>query len=139
MKLAVSTYSLSRWRKEQNKTFEDTIDWIADSGVEAIEFTGFSEMPSMPPVQRAAELRNRAEKRGLKVVSYCCGAELLSPPDKQRETIEATKRQVDIAQALGAKTMRHDVTRGLADNIKGMTPPPKTFDQVLKVVVPAIR
>jgi sugar phosphate isomerase/epimerase len=138
MKLSVSTYSLSRWRKEQNKTLEDTIEWIAQSGVKGIEFSGLDEKAQADPIGRATELRERSERAGLKVVSYCVGAELLTPRPRQKETVEATKRQVDVAAALGVPSMRHDVTRGFGDNAKGLRIP-KTFEAVLKHIVPAIR
>ena len=38
MKLAVSTYSLLRWRNENKKTFEQSLDWIKSTGVDAVEF-----------------------------------------------------------------------------------------------------
>src|SRR3954468_20499941 len=138
MKLSVSTYSLSRWRNEQNKSLEDTIDWIAQAGVAGIEFSGLDQKAEADPIGRARELRERSEKAGLKVVSYCVGAELLAPRPKQKETVEATKRQVDVATALGVASMRHDVTRGFGDNVKGLRIP-KTFEAVLKHIVPAIR
>jgi sugar phosphate isomerase/epimerase len=138
MKLSVSTYSLHRWRKEQNKTLEDTIDFIASTGVPGIEFSGMDEKAKADPIGRATELRARAEQRGLKVVSYCVGAELLVPMEKQKEVVEALKRDVDVAATFGVSSMRHDVTRGFSDNTAGLKIS-KTFSAVLKHVVPAIR
>src|SRR5882757_6825432 len=138
MKLSVSTYSLSKWRQEQNKTLEDTIDWIAQSGVPGIEFSGLDERAKTDPIGRATELRARAEKAGLKVVSYCVNAEFLVPKPKQKAQVETTRHHVDIAAALGVPSMRHDVTRGFGEHSKGVRIP-KTFDAVLKYIVPAIR
>src|ERR1700761_3886561 len=104
MKLSVSTYSLARWRREQNKTLEDSIDAIADFGVKAIEFSGLDEKAQANPLKRAAVLSKRAEKRGLKLASFCIGAELLVPPAEQHNVIEKLKRDVDVAAALGAKS-----------------------------------
>jgi len=137
MKLSVSTYSLLQWRTQQNKTFEDTIDWIAESGVEAIEFSGMDEKAKNNPVKRAGQLRKHAEKRGLKVVSYCINAELLVPYQQQRAAIEQLKKQVDVAAEFGVPSMRHDVTRGIGEYSKGLKV--KTYADVLKVIVPAIR
>jgi sugar phosphate isomerase/epimerase len=131
MKLSVSTYSLLRWRRQNNKTLEDTIDAIADFGVPGIEFSGLDERAMASPLKRSGQLRKRAEKRGLRIVSYCIGAELLVPPAAQREEINRLKREVDIASALGAPSMRHDVTRGQGA--------PRTFAATLKIVIPAIR
>lgn len=138
MKLCVSTYSLWRWRSDFGKTLEDTIDFVADNGAAAIEFSGLDDKAKDNPLKRAAELRNYATKRGLAVPSYCVGAELLVPADKQKETIAQVKRDIDIAAELGAKSMRHDVTRGWGDHSKGV-PGKQNFNTALAYIVPAVR
>jgi sugar phosphate isomerase/epimerase len=135
MKLSVSTYSLARWRREQNKSLEHTIDWIADAGVSGIEFSGLDEKAKDNPLRRAAVIRRRCEKRGLPIVSYCIGAELLCDAAEQRQRIEKLKQEVDLAAALGAPSMRHDVTRGFRDEWQGA----RSFAVALKTIVPAIR
>lgn len=138
MKLSISTYSLSRWRKEQNKTLEQTIDFVASTGVPGIEFSGLDQPPPAHPLKRAAQLRKRCEAAGLAAVSYCVPAELLVPGEKQLDAVSTLKHHVDIAQALGVRSMRHDVTRGFGEYSKGVKIP-KTFAAVVKYVVPAIR
>lgn len=139
MELAVSTYSLWRWRRENNKTLEQAIDWIAHkSGVSAVELAGPAEKVEENPVKRAGRLRKRTEKQGLKVVSYCVGAELLVPAARQRQAIAELKREVDIAAELGVASMRHDVTRGFGDDAKGLKIA-RTFEAAIKWIVPAIR
>jgi len=51
-------------------------------------------------------LRQACADRGLKVLAYLVGANLLS--DKPQEEIARLCREVDIAAALGAKLFRHD-------------------------------
>lgn len=141
MHLAISTYSLSRWRRENNKTLEQSLDWIASAGVSAVEFSGLDDRPAANPLRRAAALRRRCEKLNLRVAGYCVGAELLVEVPLQRRVIDDLKQHVDIAAALGAPTMRHDVTRGPkkpadAAAHAGRSP---TLAQVLTRVVPAIR
>jgi sugar phosphate isomerase/epimerase len=138
MKLAVSTYSLHRWRSQKNKSLEQTLDWIAGADVPAVEFAGSIAEEEKDLSRRAGALRRRCEKLGLEVASYCVGAELLVPGAKQKKLIDRLKREVDAAAELGAPTMRHDVTRGFGDYSKGLTGP-ETFDAALKVVVPAVR
>jgi sugar phosphate isomerase/epimerase len=138
MKLCVSTYSLARWRNENNKTLEDSIDWIADAGVPAIEFSGLDAKAAENPLKRARELRKRCERRGLHLAGYSVGANLLCNPTEQRKMIERVKLDVDTAAELGAKNMRHDVAYGFNDANKDLKGP-KTFAHALKVVVPAIR
>lgn len=129
IKLAVSTYSLLRWRKENAKTFEDSLDWIKEAGVDAVEFAPIGEEGKYVREQ-AGKLRKHCEKRKLKIVSYCVTANLLTPLAEQRETVERLKRNVDAAVTLGVGRMRHDVTGG-----KGAT----SFAATLKAVVPAIQ
>ena len=138
MKLAVSTYSLLRWRTEKKKSLEDSLAWIADQGIDGVEFAGLGEQPVKDPVKRVEQLRKRCEKLGLVPVSYCVGAELLRPESEQRKVVDELKVHVDAAAALGVPSMRHDVTRGWGANAAGVKGP-KTFDRALKVVVPAIR
>ncbi len=129
MKLAVSTYSLHRWRNENGKTLEQAVEWIADNaGVDGVEFTAIGD-DGKDLGRRAERYRSRCDKLGLRVVSYCVGAELLVPPNEQRAVVERLKREVDVAAILGAPSMRHDVTRGT-----GAT----SFPATLKTVVPPI-
>lgn len=138
MKLCVSTYSMWRWRSENKKSLEDNIDWIADQGVSAVEFSGLDEKAKANPIKRAEELRKYAEKRNIAIAGYSVGGEFLCVPEAQRLMIDQTKREVDVAAALGVKNMRHDVTRGFGDNAKGLKGP-KTFAAALKVIVPGVR
>jgi sugar phosphate isomerase/epimerase len=138
VKLSVSTYSLWRWCRENGKTLEDAVDAIASLGVSGIEFSGLDEKAKENPTRRAAILRKRAEGNGLKVISYCIGAELLRPRAAQRAEVERLKGEVDVAAELGVPSMRHDITRGFGDNAKGLRIA-RTFDAAVKTMVPAIR
>src|SRR5438874_568328 len=106
MKLAISTYSLSRWRRENNKSLAATIDAYRDLGAEGIEFAGLDDTDKRDPLKRAGQLRKHCERAKLPIVSYCIGAELLAPRDPQRKVIDEVRRQVDVAAALGAPSMR---------------------------------
>src|SRR3990172_231760 len=97
MKLAVSSYSLSRWMREKNKSLEDVVAWLADHGVAAIEFAGLDEAAAKDPIGRAKQLRELCEKRGLGICGYCVGAELLAPPAQQQATIRDIKGHIDVA------------------------------------------
>ncbi len=129
MKLAISTYSMWRWMRERGTSLEQALDWIA-ANVDAVEFAGFDEKTKSDPLKRAAQLRRHAEKRKLRIVSYCVGAELLVLDGEKKRVIDQLKREVDVAAELGVPSMRHDVTRG-----QGAT----SFPATLKLVLPAIR
>lgn len=138
MKLAVSTYSLWRWCSENGKTLEDSVEWIAQHGVQAVEFAGLDDAAKANPIARARTLKQRCDALRLAVPSYCIAAELLVPPDRQREVIAELKSQVDVAAELGVQSMRHDVTRGFGENASGLKIE-QTFDAAVAHVVPAIR
>ncbi len=138
MKLAISTYSLSRWRNENKKTVEDSIDWIAENGGHAVEFSGLGEAPGEDKISRAKHLKAYCEKKGVLIAGYSVGGEFLLNPTKQREAIDATKKEVDVAATLGVKTMRHDVSRGFGEHNKDVKCL-DTFSGALGVIVPAVR
>ena len=103
-------------------------------GVAGIEFSGIDGGDPDRPARRAESLRRRCEKAGLEVSGYCIGAELFGTPARQRAAIKTVKEQVAIAVALGARTMRHDVTGGPGSRSKGMT-----FNAVVAQLVAPIR
>ncbi len=130
--LAVSTYSLVKWRRAERKTLEDTIDFVAGLGVPGIEFSGIGDEPVADSIARARQLRQACDEAGLKVPSYCVRAELFGDRVKQREQIDHLKQAIDIASILGATSFRHDVTW---DAEASKIP----FLDFLNVVVPACR
>lgn len=136
--LAVSTYSLLQHRRQHGRSVADCLDWLADRGVEAVEFAGLSDAPLDKPVPEARKLRRRCDKLGLRVAGYCVGAELLVPEAAQRQAVERLRREVDAAAELGCASMRHDITRGWGDHASDLSGA-RTFARALKVVVPAIR
>jgi sugar phosphate isomerase/epimerase len=138
LSLGISTYSLLKWRRQFNQSMEKSIDWIAQTGVSHIEFSGLSDKAVQDAQKQATLLQKHCQKLGLSIASYCTPAELLLSPANQKQAIDQLKREVDIAAILGVPSMRHDVTRGFEAGyarFKG----PKTFAQALKIVVPAIQ
>lgn len=138
MKLCVSSYSLARWRRENNKTLEDSIVQIARMGVPAVEFSGLQGSrytKAKNPVELAKRVRDFTHKQGLAIAGYSVGGDLMLPPKAQKDAVAQRKQEIDVAAALGVKNTRQDVTRGFPVGWKG----PKTFAAALKVVVPALR
>jgi len=134
MKLSVSTYSFSRWRHDRHRSLDQTIDQIASMGVRGIEFAEIDGGDKRFPVRRAAVLRRRCERAGLAIAGYCVGADLYGTPERQQAEVATVKKHVDIAAALGARTMRHDVTYGPAPRAKRTS-----FNAVVANVAPPIR
>ena len=105
MKLAISTYSLAKWQSSQNKSLEQCLDWIAGTGVKAVEFVDLGDKAQkIGPAKYASQLRRRCERLSLAVAGYCAPANLLVSPRAQRAMIEQLKSHVDIAYQLGCKS-----------------------------------
>jgi len=109
MKLGLSSYSLSRAINSGEMTILDAIQWIADNGGEHVEIVpiGFDLTDNL---QLAEQIRKKAGDVGIDVSNYAIGSNFLTEePEAYKAEIERVKKQVDVANALGVKLMRHDV------------------------------
>jgi sugar phosphate isomerase/epimerase len=109
MKLGLSSYSLYSALKSKELDIFEAIEWIAEQGGEHIEIVpmGFS-LDDNPDLTDA--VRQKAEKVGIEISNYAIGANFIMPDEEQYEQeIERVFKQVDIANRLGVKLMRHDV------------------------------
>ena len=111
MKLSVSSYSFHQYVKAGKMTLFDVVDKAAEMGFEGIEFIDLpKEKNQSERLALAEELRGRVEKKGLSMVAYTVGARLWQPNEELlRAEIARVKGEVDIAAALGAPVMRHDL------------------------------
>lgn len=105
MKIAVSSYSYSQLK---NSDFE-RIDLAKKMGFEGIEFAEINP-GDMDKAEYAKELKAYADKVGVEISNYAIGADFINK-DVDDE-IERLKKEVDIAEILGVKTMRHDASGG---------------------------
>ena len=105
MKIAVSSYSYSQLK---NSDFE-RIDLAKQMGFEGIEFAEINP-GDRDKVEYAKELKAYADKAGVEISNYAIGADFINR-DVDGE-IERLKKEVDIAEILGVKTMRHDASGG---------------------------
>ncbi|WP_211746990.1 sugar phosphate isomerase/epimerase family protein [Paenibacillus sp. Marseille-Q4541] len=109
MKLGLSTYSLYQALSKGKMTVADVIDFTADHGGEHVEIVplGFNltEQPELIDL-----IVSKAAERGLEISNYAIGANFLVDSDELYEQeIARVKKEVDIANKLGVKLMRHDV------------------------------
>ena len=105
MKIAVSSYSYSQLK---NNDFE-RIDLAKQMCFEGIEFAEITP-GDRDKVEYAKELKAYADKAGVEISNYAIGADFINR-DVDGE-IERLKKEVDIAEILGVKTMRHDASGG---------------------------
>lgn len=120
MKLGVSSYSFYRYYS-QGKINDLTFPAKAkELGFEAIEYTALTPPEGEDMMEWAKKVRQAAEDAGFEISNYTIGADFINGSDNDLEKeIERVKGQVDIAEVLGAKGMRHDATWGLKPDYAG--------------------
>ncbi len=113
MRLAVSSYSYQQRIKSGEMTQLDAVKAARDMGFEGIEFTDLTPVPNPTREQQIAyakEIRAEAEKQGIEIVAYLIGANLYTgSPETDAAEVARVKGQLDVAAALGARLLRHDV------------------------------
>ena len=127
MKLTVTSYSFSQYINAGKLTQLTAIAAAKEIGLEAIEFTDLTPPEGVSKEDYARELRAEADRLGMEISSYTIGANLFQPtPEAEAAEIERLKKQVDIAEILGTKNMRHDVVWALTKTGAG-----RSFDLML--------
>lgn len=120
MKLSVSSYSFHQYVKKGEMTLFDVIDKAAELGFEGIEFIDLpKDLPHAERLALAKKLRAYAEEKGLAVVAYAVGARLWKPLFAHRREVARVLREVEVAAALGAPVMRHDLVWALTKRGRG--------------------
>jgi sugar phosphate isomerase/epimerase len=109
MKIGVSSYSFNQAIKAGRITQYEAIDQAARMGFASMDFAVLIT-PGETMAQAAPKLRKRAEDAGIDIANYAVGNDFLL--HGLEASVEALKREVDIAAALGARTFRHDATAG---------------------------
>ena len=104
MKTSISSYSFAAMGEPQIKLIEKA----KAIGFDAIEFTDISSYGGKNKVETAKLIRETADKVGIAISGYSVGGDLLS--ENIKAEIDAIKSNVDIAEILGVKMMRHDAT-----------------------------
>lgn len=134
MKFSVSSYSFQRLLNSGKYTQLDLIGVAKEMGFDGIEFIDLMPTDGMSDLEYAAVLRDAAEKVGIEIVAYTIGADFLGEKGWEAEA-QRLFGQVDVAEALGAKLMRHDATGGF----KGEDAKYKSFDSALPILANGCR
>lgn len=108
MKIGVSSYSFANYMRDTGANYFKIIDIAKEMGFEGIEFIDLDTniQPAESQLALAKEIRDYCAKAGLPIVAYTIGADFI---DRENE-VERLKGQVDVAEELGVKVMRHDVS-----------------------------
>lgn len=126
MKIGVSSYSFAKYMKATGCDLFEVCRIAKEIGFEAIEFT---KIETEDPISTAKKLRAYCASIGLGIASHTIGADFLNgDPD---EILKTLYEYVDIAEALGAPLMRHDVCYSLPEGM--------TWQEAAKKMAPLIR
>lgn len=132
MKTCVSSYSFGDYIAENKLGYLGIIDKAAELGFDAIEYI---EGAWSSELTMANKIRQRASDAGIAVAAYCVGADFINGcgGDIHAE-INRLKKQVDVAKALGAPMMRHDISKGFRERKYAIG-----YDNAVEYVADAIR
>lgn len=132
MKVGVSSYSFHKYKNATGCDIFAIIDKAVEIGFDGIEFLDLKGYTNDDDkIAFAKKIKAYCEEKSIEIPAYTVTANLLA--DNVEEVVEGLLYNVDIAEALGAPIMRHDVCYKL----------PKehlyTWKNALEAVVPHIR
>ena len=114
MKIGVSSYSFAKYIEQTKCDYFKICDLAKEIGFDGIEFINLDSWGMTDNcLKTAVELKEYCSKIGLKIIAYTVGANFLA--DDINAEMQRIKDCVDVAEALGAPIMRHDVVYKLKD------------------------
>ena len=130
MKISVSSYSFYQYVNAGKLTLEELPAIAHEIGFDAIEYIDIPGATQEEKIERAKKIRANAEALGMTINAYTIGACLYQPTEEASDAeIKRLCDQLDVAVALGAPVMRHDVVYQLAKS-----GPARSFDGMLPVI-----
>lgn len=126
MKLGISSYSFAKYRRATGCDLFEVCRLAAQIGFEAIDLV---DLGVKDPIATAKELSSYCAELGLAISAYTVGADLVN--GDEQATLEKLSRDIDVAEALGAPLLCHDVCDSLPEGM--------TWEDAIGVMVPRIR
>ena len=134
MKIGVSSYSFRKYIIQNKCDYFKICDLAKEMGFDGIEFTPLEDANygiTDDPLKTAKEIKAYCDKIGLEITAYTVGANLVT--DEPEKEIATLKARIDVAEALGAKLLRHDVCSKLRNKYL------YTYKDAIAEMVPRIR
>ena len=125
MQVAISTYSLEQEIAAGRMTQLDAVSVIRELGADAVEFVDIRPPQGVSRLDYACRLGEACREAGLSVANYTTGADFLR--NSVHDEVQRLQDELRLAAAVGAKSIRHDVTIGIPGMEKGYV----GFEQVL--------
>ena len=130
MKIGVSSYSFSQYIKAEKMTQFDCVARAHEMGFSGIEFTNLAGSCLEEQLELAKKIAAEAERVGIEIIAYTIDAELSKETDEESQAeLERLYGQLEVARALGAPLMRHDVCYKL-----GKSGNARSFDLMLPTI-----
>ena len=108
----------------------DCVAKAKEMGFDAIEFVDLTGENLEEQKEYAKKIKAEADRVGIEINAYTIGACLYKDTQEEMDAeVERLKGQLDVANLLGAKVMRHDVCYGL-----GKTGNSRSFDLMLPTI-----
>lgn len=128
MKIGVSSYSFSKYMNQTKADYFTICDLAKKMGYDAIEFIDLSleVQPAESLTELAKAIRRHCEEIVLPIAAYTVSADFLRPNE-----VQTVMEKVDIAEALGAKVLRHDASWSLPEGMD--------WRQLIDQIAPDIR
>ena len=131
MKTGVSSYSFHKLLEKGTLKLDEIPAIAAKMGFDAVEFVDF-EMPQDNVLEYAAMLKKRCQEAGVTIACYAVGGNMLA--DDFEASIAQYKAHVDVAAAMGAPLLRHDLAHGPVPE-RGI----RTYEDALPILVKGVR
>ena len=133
MKIGVSSYSFHKYKNATGCDLFKIIDKAKEIGFDGIEFLNMDYYCAKDDdkLEFAKKLKAYCDEKQIEITAYTVTSNLLA--DNVDEVVEGLFRNIDIAEALGAPLMRHDVTFALKKE------PLYTYKSAIAEMVPHIR
>lgn len=130
MKTSVSSYSFQQYIRAGKMSQFECIAKAKELGFDAIEFINIDGETLEEQKINAKKYREEADRVGIDINAYTIGANLFSESREEMDAeVERLKDQLDVANILGVKVMRHDVCYAL-----GKTGNSRSFDLMLPTI-----
>lgn len=128
MKIGVSSYSFSKYMNQTKADYFTICDLAKKMGYDAIEFIDLSleVQPAESLTKLAKAIHRHCEEIGLPIAAYTVSADFLRPNE-----VQTVMEKVDIAEAMGAKVLRHDASWSLPEDMD--------WRQLIDQIAPDIR
>jgi sugar phosphate isomerase/epimerase len=134
LQVGLNAYSFNAPLSAGTMTLEDLVDYCAREAFVGLDATGyyFPGYPVVPADEYVHALKRHAYINGVNLYGTGVRNDFSTPDEKKRRAdVQLVKQWIDIAEKLGAGTIRIFTGPGI--------PQGHTFDQVLEWMAPAIR